>query len=237
MNSTAPSQRILLVDDDKPLSAVLNEYLTSNEYTCDVCHNVRDAKQAVQSTDYQLCLLDVQMPMEDGYSFADYLTNHYKHLPFIFLTGQLSTDERIKGLEAGAADYVVKPFSMRELHLRMLNVLNRSQQKTVAQSSQKINYTIGALTLLPSERTLTNGDQVIGLTWIEVKLLQLFCEDDEGIITREHALSSIWADEFQFKKRSLNVYVSRLRQYLKLDPRIEIKNIHGKGYQLIVRES
>lgn len=227
---------ILLVDDDKPLSAVVKEYLESKGFECTVCHSVREGKLALTSNSYQLCLLDVKMPLEDGFHFAEILKQQYPTVPFIFLTGQLSTADRIKGLEAGAQDYIVKPFSMRELQLRIENVVTRQASQS-STPHDKNEISLGALTFYPKQRKLTSATQTIGLTWIEVKLLQLFCDSGDGIIKRDDALQSIWADEHHFKQRSLNVYISRLRQYLKLDPAIEIKNIHGKGYQMMINDN
>jgi DNA-binding response OmpR family regulator len=231
---TMSAINILLLDDDKPLSAVVKEYLESKNFSCTVCHNVRDGKSALIENDFQLCLLDVKMPMEDGFHFAELLNRVYPGLPFIFLTGQVSTSDRIKGLEAGAQDYIVKPFSMRELLLRIKNVLNRQLAFERTNEINREEIPVGNLMFYPIERKLTSNDKSISLTWIEVKLLQLFCENKNGIILRDDALEKIWSDEHHFKQRSLNVYVSRLRQYLKMDPNIEIKNIHGKGYQLTI---
>jgi DNA-binding response OmpR family regulator len=230
-------RNIMLVDDDKPLSAVVKEYLESKGFGCTLCHNVRDAQLALTKRKYHLCLLDVKMPMEDGFQLAETLKQNYSSIPFIFLTSQLSTADRIKGLEAGAQDYIVKPFSIRELSLRIDNVLKRHTSKVKSIHEENDEIKIGLIIFYPLQRKLIGKKETIGLTWIEVKLLQLFCDSKDGIIKREHALHSIWADEHHFKQRSLNVYISRLRQYLKMDSNIQIRNIHGKGYQMTVDDN
>lgn len=229
------SKQILIVDDDKTLSTVLKEYLESKAFDCTVCHNGREAKTALNDHQFDLCILDVKMPIEDGFQLAATISNHYGDLPFIFLTGEQRIDDRIKGLEAGAEDYIIKPFSMRELHLRIENVLKRQSTPSKLVDVPTTCYDIGRYVFVTDERQLKLDNETIDLTWIEAQLLTLFCTSASGIIERNHALTSIWADEHQFKQRSLNVYVSRLRQYLKQDTNISIRNIHGKGYQLIVR--
>ena len=158
-------------------------------------------------------------------------------MPFLqtslFLTGASQKEERIRGLSLGADDYITKPFSMEELYLRIRNILKRSalQQK----KTENASHQIGLYRFDVASRELHGGPEMIKLTAIEAKLLQLFCESDNGIIRRDVALQRIWGDEDMLKGRSLNVYVSKLRTFLSAETRLEILNVHGEGYQMVLR--
>jgi len=227
-------KKILLVDDDRSLSPMVKEYLEAKDFECHLYHNAFDALDTFKKSEFSLCILDIRMPMKNGFQLAEEITQLRPNTPFLFLTGQTEKEDRIKGLEAGADDYITKPFSMQELFLRIKAILKRTEnyQKIKKGITQ---YDIGKLKFNADTREIANTLVPVKLSAIETKLLKLFCEAEDGIVYRDNALKQIWDDENSFRERSLNVYVSKLRQYLKDDPNIEILNIHGTGYKLLIR--
>jgi two-component system, OmpR family, response regulator len=225
---------ILLVDDDRSLSPLVKEYLEAKDFVCHLHHNAYDAMNDFKKSSFSLCILDIRMPMKNGFQIAEEITALKPETPFLFLTGQTEKEDRIKGLEAGADDYITKPFSMQELYLRIKAILKRTENyKNIKKGITQ--YDIGKYKFNADTREIANTLVPIKLSAIETKLLKLFCEAEDGIVYRDTALKQIWEDENSFRERSLNVYVSKLRQYLKDDPKIEILNIHGTGYKLVVR--
>jgi len=223
---------LLLVDDDLTLSPLVKEYLDAKGMPCTLCHNGFDALVLFKEKDFDLCLLDVQMPMKSGFDLAREMVAFKPNVPFLFLTGQSEKEDRIKGFEYGAEDYILKPFSMQELVLRIKAILRRTSQ-TTASFTGKDPISIGTFIFHPDQRELIHGDHVQRLSEIESKLLSLFTNAPDGMILRDHVLKQLWKDEHMFRDRSLNVFVSKIRNYLKADPSIEILNIHGTGYRLI----
>jgi len=224
---------LLLVDDDLTLSPLTKEYLEAKGFAVTMRHSGDEGLSAFKSGIFDGCILDVRMPFKDGFSLAEDIRQLNPNIPILFLTGAVQKEERIRGLALGADDYITKPFSMEELYLRVRNTLKRSnaQQK----QSEKSIHEIGLYRFDVASRELHGGPEMVKLTAIEAKLLQLFCESNNGIIRRDTALQRIWGDEDMLKGRSLNVYVSKLRTFLSAEPRIEILNVHGEGYQLVVR--
>jgi two-component system, OmpR family, response regulator len=225
---------ILLVDDDKTLSPLVKEFLESREYECTLHHNGFDAIDDFKKNEYKLCVLDIKMPIKSGYDIAREIQQINPDVPFLFLSGQLSKEDRIKGLELGADDYITKPFSMQELYLRIKAILKRTEKYERSKNIQKI-FQIGKYSFNTETRELSVNGKISILSGIESKLLELFCTSENGIIHREQALKSIWADENAFRERSLNVYVSKLRSFFKEDSNISILNIHGSGYKMIAK--
>jgi DNA-binding response OmpR family regulator len=227
-------QKILFVDDDLTLSPITKEYLEAKGYEVTLRHSGDEGLAAFKSGRFDGCILDVRMPFKDGFALAEEIRELSPQMPILFLTGAVQKEERIRGLSLGADDYITKPFSMEELYLRVRNTLMRSvtQQKRAEAST----HAIGLYRFDVATRELHGNPELVKLTAIEAKLLQLFCESENGHIRRDIALQRIWGDEDMLKGRSLNVYVSKLRTFLAADPRIEILNVHGEGYQLVLRE-
>ncbi|MGB4960617.1 MAG: response regulator transcription factor [Saprospiraceae bacterium] len=230
MKIQAKTYHILFVDDEQQFSTMTKEYLEAKGYEVTLKHSAYDALQSFKSTRYDLCIFDVKMPFKDGYSLAEDILSMDEHMPIIFLTGQSQKEDRIKGLTIGADDYIVKPFSLEELYLRIKVVLKRStahiQERTAV-------FRIGTYDFDSNLRTLTHQGASVKLSAIENHLLLLFCESNGRILTRDYALNRIWQDEDHLKGLSLNVYVSKLRSYLSADPNIEILNVHGEGYRMV----
>ena len=225
--------KILLVDDERQFSALTQEYLEAKGYVVTLRHSGDEGLAAFKAGHFDCCVLDVRMPLKDGFSLARDIREIEPDVPLVFLTGAVQKEERIQGLMIGADDYITKPFSLEELYLRIQNITKRAGNQRKAQTSQP-NFVIGQYQFDAHARTLESQSTTIKLTAIEAKLLQLFLESDYGAIRRDTALKRIWGDDDQLKGRSLNVYVSKLRQYLSADPDIEILNVHGEGYQMVV---
>lgn len=225
---------LLFVDDDRAFSPLVCEFLAAKGLKTTLCHSGVEGVETFQKDQFDLCILDVKMPFKDGFAVAKEIRGLNPDVPFIFLTGEATKENRIKGFHLGADDYVTKPFSMEELYLRIQVVLRRTGNKTGAQT-QPAEYQIGRYAFSPAARELNLGGQTTKLSAIEAKLLQYFCDANQGVIDRDTALRRVWGDDDRLRSRSLNVYVSKLRQYLKDDPGIEILNIHGEGYQMVVR--
>lgn len=228
------SPDLLMVDDDLTLSPLVKEYLEAQGMKCTLCHNAFDALNLFKENQYDLCLLDVQMPMKSGFDLAKEMVGFKPQIPFLFLTGQTEKEDRIKGFEYGAEDYILKPFSMQELALRIKAILRRTIQRQ-APVSENQPITLGSFLFYPDSRELIREDVVQKLSDLESKLLSLFLSNPDGIVVREDALKQLWKEDHMFRDRSLNVFVSRLRAFLKADSRIEILNIHGSGYKMHIR--
>jgi DNA-binding response OmpR family regulator len=225
---------ILVVDDDKVLSTVLKEFLEAKGFRTDLKHDATSGLSQFKVANYDLCVLDVKMPLKDGFTLSEELRAIDPEIPIIFLTGESEKERRIKGLKLGADDYVIKPFSMEELELRIINVLRRVNKKQEASKFMEPR-SLGLYYFDPVSRILKIENRTIRLSATESKLLQLFCTSPEGQINRSEALTKIWKDEAQLHGRSLNVYVSKLRKYLSEDSNLEILNVHGAGYRLVIR--
>lgn len=227
---------ILLVDDDRTLAPLLAEFLETRGATVALAQSGDEGLALFRSRRFDLCILDVKMPMKDGFTLAAEIRQIDPRVPFIFLSGENQKESRIRGLQLGADDYVTKPFSMEEVWLRVGIVLRRGAAATAEKPSAR--FFIGKFEFDSVARTLTfeNSKNSTRLSATESRLLELFCQSADGVVERETALRRVWYDEDMFHSRSLNVYVSKLRQYLRDDPRIEILNIHGEGYRLLVKK-
>jgi len=224
--------RILMVDDERQFSVMTKEYLEAKDLDVTLVHSGDAGLSAFIHNDYDLCILDIRMPMKDGYTLAAEIRGLNSNVPIIFLTGMTEKEDRIRGLTLGADDYITKPFSMEELSLRIQNILRRSGFGVNGMESAQF-FSVGIYSLDAIARELTNADEVCKLTSIESQLLQMFIEHKNNVLSRDAALKKIWGDEHFLHGRSLNVYVSKLRQFLKADPNIQILNVHGIGYKLV----
>lgn len=227
-------KKLLLVDDDRTLSPMVKEYLEAKGFSCDLCHNAFEGMENFRNHHYNLCILDVKMPMKTGFELAAEMRLLNPQVPYLFLTGEVEKEKRIQGLELGADDYITKPFSMQELYLRVLAILRRVEAPG-QKKKDTVSYSIGPYSFNPGTRELVKDGNVQRLSAIENKLLKLFCDAEHGIIERDTALRLIWDDENNFRERSLNVYVSKLRNYLGEGEMVTFLNIHGSGYKMVIR--
>jgi DNA-binding response OmpR family regulator len=225
------SIRILLAEDDNNLGFLLKDYLTAKNYETTLAVNGLIALKDFKNKSFNLCLIDIMMPEMDGITLAKEIRKINPEAPIIFLTAKNQKEDVIEGFVTGADDYVTKPFSMEELIYRIEAVLRRTISATPAKKAD--SYNIGNYIFDPLKQLLYYKDQNIKLTTKESELLELLCQQGSEILERNFALRTIWIDNNYFNARSMDVYITRLRKYLKKDPGVKILNIHGRGYKLI----
>lgn len=223
--------RILLAEDDNNLGVLLRSYLTAKNYETELFVNGNLALEAFSNGSFGLCILDIMMPEMDGLTLAREIRLTNPDIPVIFLTAKNQKEDIIEGFKSGADDYITKPFSMEELLYRIEAILRRTITPGVNKKDD--SYTIGAYSFDPLKQMLACNDQVIKLTTKESELLELLCRHGNEILERNYALKTIWIDDNYFNARSMDVYITRLRKYLRKDPSVKILNIHGRGYKLI----
>jgi DNA-binding response OmpR family regulator len=223
--------RILLAEDDPNLGMLLQNYLAIKEYDPVLAADGAQAMKLFRKEKFALCLLDVMMPEMDGFTLAKEIRAIEPNIPVIFLTAKNLKEDVIEGFRSGADDYITKPFSMEELVYRIEAILRRSVKREPEASQDQ--YMIGEFTFDVSRQTLTHKGESQKLTTKESELLQLLCRHRNEVLERNFALKSIWIDDNYFNARSMDVYITKLRKYLKKDPAVEILNIHGKGYKLL----
>jgi DNA-binding response OmpR family regulator len=223
---------ILLAEDDRNLGNLLKEYLEAKGYETKLATNGKEAFDYFNKGNFDLCLLDVMMPVKDGFTLAREIRLVNKNIPIVFLTAKSMKEDTIEGFTAGADDYITKPFSMEELLLRISAILRRVKNQTLKQSEQN-EFKIGKFKFNHQDRTLELQGKIISLTTKEADLLKLLCLNSNDVLDRNFALRTVWQNDSYFSARSMDVYIARLRKYLKDDPNVEILNIHGRGFKLI----
>ena len=223
--------KILLCEDDENLGMLLREYLQAKGYSTVLCPDGEQGIKEFTKNKYDIAVLDVMMPKKDGFTLAQDIRQANADLPIIFLTAKTLKEDILEGFKIGADDYITKPFSMEELVFRVEAILRRVRGKKTKESTL---YHIGKFVFDTQKQLLTIGDQQTKLTTKENELLALLCSHANEILQRDFALKTIWIDDNYFNARSMDVYITKLRKHLKDDDQIEIINIHGKGYKLIV---
>jgi len=227
-------QKILLVEDDPNLGNLLKEYLEAKGYTTTLAVDGKQGYEVFSKNKFSLCLLDVMMPIKDGYSLAKEIRAVDPVVPIVFLTAKSMKEDAIEGFKIGADDYITKPFSMEELLLRIKAILRRTETKS-KQDSEQTQFSVGKYSFEYNHQTLSmKGKVTQKLTTKEADLLKLLCLNMNDILDRNFALKTIWQDDNYFNGRSMDVYIAKLRKYLKEDPSVEIINVHGKGFKLLV---
>jgi two-component system, OmpR family, response regulator len=224
---------ILLAEDDNNLGRLLKEYLEAKGYNVGLASNGKEGFELFKKEKYDLCLLDVMMPVKDGFTLAKEIRAMNPDIPIVFLTAKSMKEDAIEGFNAGADDYITKPFSMEELLLRLKAILRRTKNQSIASNEQQ-EFNIGKYHFNHTSQTLSINGNTQKLTSKESDLLKLLCINTNNILDRTFALNSIWHDDSYFNSRSMDVYIAKLRKYLKEDPKVEILNIHGKGFKLLV---
>ena len=223
--------KLLLAEDDVNLGNLLSDFLKAKGYEVTLTNNGEEAFSNFIKGSYQLCLLDVMMPIKDGFTTAKEIRKINQKVPIIFLTAKSMKEDTLKGFEVGADDYISKPFSMEELLARINAVLRRSQEDNEAQN--ETFFTIGNYTFDYQKRHLTYKGEITKLT---SDLLRLLCLNENKVLDRTHALKAIWEDDNYFNARSMDVYIAKLRKHLNKDENIEIINVHGKGFRFVVHK-
>ncbi len=225
------NMRILLAEDDINLGNLLRNYLTAKNFETFLFTDGVKALEAFPTGQFDICILDIMMPAMDGLTLAREIRKLRPSIPLIFLTAKSQKDDILEGFRTGADDYITKPFSMEELLYRIQAIMKRVNLS--AQGKRNDLCTIGKYSFNPLKQLLVFGDQEIKLTTKESELLELLCRHGNEILERNFALKSIWIDDNYFNARSMDVYITRLRKYLKKDPSVKILNVHGRGYKLI----
>jgi DNA-binding response OmpR family regulator len=224
--------KLLLAEDDENLGLLLKEYLVAKGYDADLYPDGEAAYKGFMKEHYDICILDIMMPKKDGFTLAKDIRIVNADIPVIFLTAKNLKEDVLEGFKTGADDYITKPFSMEELILRIEAILRRTAQESQSNSQQI--FTLGRYTFDTRKQTLTEGEETVKLTTKESDLLKLLCQNANKVLERNYALKSIWIDDNYFNARSMDVYITKLRKHLKDEPTVEIINVHGKGYKLIV---
>lgn len=221
-------QHILIAEDDTNFGMMLQYFLQMNGFVVTLCANGELAIQAFRQADFDLCILDVMMPLMDGFTVADTITKARKEIPFVFLTAKSLKEDQIKGYKSGASDYLIKPFDPEILLLKMKVLLHKNGKINVDNSV----YQIGNYVFNYEKRLLQLSEQQFKLSPKESGLLKLLCDRKDELLSHEEALLKIWKNDDYFTKQSMNVFITRLRKYLDNDPgyHIEIENLHGKGF-------
>lgn len=229
----AVRHRVLLLEDDPNLGQIVQEHLQLQGFDVTLCVDGEDGMQAFTRARFDLCLIDIMMPRKDGFTFAREVRQRDQQTPLIFLTAKSLKEDRIEGFKIGCDDYITKPFSVEELLLRIQAVLRRTATPQEAEPVATV-FDIGSFHFDSNRQILTHGASEHKLTPKESDLLRLLCLNLNQTLTREEALREVWGDENYFSGRSMDVFISRLRKYLRADKRVEIMGIHGKGFRLIV---
>jgi two-component system OmpR family response regulator len=228
---TMKKKNILLAEDDNNLGFLLRNYLKAKKYETSLCIDGKDALEEFTRVPYDLCILDIMMPEMDGLTLAKEIRKINPGIPIIFLTAKNQKEDVIEGFITGADDYITKPFSMEELLYRIEAIIRRVSEP-VFHIKEK-HYTIGDYSFDTLKQLLTFRNQTVKLTTKESELLELLCRHKNEILERNFALRAIWIDDNYFNARSMDVYITKLRKYLKKDPSVKILNVHGKGYKLL----
>mgnify|MGYP000933228117 CR=1 FL=1 len=232
------NQRILLVEDDQNFGDVLRSYLEMNDYVVTLATDGNSGLDAFKKNKYDLCIFDVMMPKKDGFTLAKEIREKNTEIPIVFLTAKVMKEDILQGFKIGADDYITKPFNSEELLLRIHAILKRSNKGGSTAKDDAKDYKIGEyLFNFPLRILSLNGVETAKLSPKEAHLLKLFCMNVNEVLSRSEALSKIWGEDNYFTARSMDVFVTKLRKYLKDDPNIEIVNIHGNGFQLFVKSS
>jgi len=226
-------KKILLVEDDTNLGNLLQDSLEIKGYEVVLKRNGEDAFNDFKVNKYDMCIFDVMMPKKDGFTLAKEVRRMNSQVPIIFLTAKALKEDTIEGLKLGADDYMTKPFSMEELALRMDNIFKRMPKTEVSTQSK---FKIGQFDFDNTMRVLKIGDKETKLTTKESELLKMLAIYLDRVLEREVALNAVWGTDSYFAGRSMDVYIAKLRKYLKDDPAVEILNIHGTGFKMIVKK-
>ncbi len=229
---SSKTAKIFLVEDDLSFGSVLKSYLEINDFDVEWVDDGKYALEHFRKGVYSICILDIMLPHVDGFTIANEIRQINTDVPIIFLTAKKLKDDVLKGYGVGGDDYITKPFDTDILLAKVKAIMARRD----SQSASKDIYEIGKFIFNSKLRTLTIGDDEKKLSPKEAQLLELLALNPNSLISRELALKKIWGADDYFTARSMDVYITKLRKFLSEDPEINIKNIHGAGFQLIIRE-
>ncbi|MCU0445227.1 MAG: response regulator transcription factor [Microscillaceae bacterium] len=226
--------KILFVEDDLSLAMVTKDSLELRGYEVIHCENGEVAWTRFNKEEFDACILDVMMPKVDGFTLAERIRNKNQNIPILFLTAKSLQEDKIAGLKLGADDYITKPFSIEELSLKIEVFLKRTKPETQKKENQPKKYTIGNYQFDFDNLNLELNGQIRQLTLREAEVLQMFCQNLNVVLKREEILKKIWGQDDYFMGRSMDVFITRLRKYLKDDPNIKLENIPSVGFKMVV---
>lgn len=226
--------RILLVEDDLNLGTLTKEFLQLKGFDVAHCLNGEAGLNTFKENDFDFCILDIMMPKLDGFSLAKEISAFNSRMPFLFLSAKTMLNDKIEGLKIGADDYITKPFSMEELLLRINAILKRTGSTSSIQLNGAVR--LGRYSFDYQKRILSLGSSERKLTSKESELLRLLCARENQLLPRAEALMQVWQDDNYFTSRSMDVYITKLRNYLKEDENVQIINVHGSGFKLFCKK-
>jgi DNA-binding response OmpR family regulator len=226
-------KKILLVEDDFNFGNVLKNYLELNDYNVTLSRDGSEGIDAFYKHKYDICLLDVMMPKKDGFTLAKEIRQQNANVPIIFLTAKSMKEDMVQGFQSGADDFITKPFDSDVLLLKIKVLLKRASESFIM--NEENDFDIGKYHFDYKSRNVTLGGVSNQLSPKEAELLKMLCIHTNDIMPREKALKAIWGDDNYFTGRSMDVFITKLRKYLKEDPRVDILNIHGKGFRLQIQ--
>lgn len=226
---------ILVVEDDPNLGTLLSEYLRAKGHNTTLSVNGQEGFETFAKNHFDFLILDVMMPVKDGFTLAKEIRAINSDVPILFLTAKSMKEDTLEGFSSGADDYMTKPFSMEELLARITAIIRRVNGN---ENKEAGVYEIGVVKFDAQKQQLeVPGEDIKKLTTKEADLLKLLCTTNSGLLERQHALNAVWGDDNYFNGRSMDVYITKLRKHLKSRPEIEIINVHGKGFKLVVHEN
>ncbi|CAM4002002.1 DNA-binding response regulator [Flavobacterium branchiophilum NBRC 15030 = ATCC 35035] len=232
----AVNKKILLVEDDQNFGAILKDYLILNDFDVVLAKNGMEGFEKFKKDNFDLCILDVMMPYKDGYTLAKEIREKNTEVPIVFLTAKSMKEDVLKGYKVGADDYLNKPFDSEVLLMKIKAIMQRKSQDAKTENT-KFEFQIGDFNLNSKLRFLSfKGQDPVKLSPKENELLKMLILHEDDLLSRELALTKIWRDDNYFTSRSMDVYIAKIRKYLKQDPNVEIFNIHGEGFRLVVKK-
>lgn len=229
-------QHILLAEDDFDYASILKQYLEFSGFKVTWAKDGKEALKIFSDTNPDICVLDVMMPYMDGFTLAENIIENHPETPFIFLTAKSLKEDKIKGLRLGADDYVVKPFEVEELILRIQNILKRTQKAVVTAVSEANIFPIGAYLFDGENYTLSHEKITHRITEKEAQLIRFLYANKNKLVKREDILKEIWGNDDFFSGRSMDVFISRLRKYFSEDQNISIPSVRGLGFEFNLKE-
>ncbi len=224
--------KVLVVEDDPNLGTLLSEYLNAKGYASTLATDGNQGYETYRTGSFDFLILDVMMPFKDGLTLAREIRGTDPDVPILFLTAKSMKEDTLEGFKAGADDYMTKPFSMEELLARMQAILKRSGGSV--ETTEQSTYKVGGYEFDYHKQQLFYEGKSFKLTTKENELMKLLCKNSNSVLERTQALKAIWGDDNYFNGRSMDVYVAKLRKHLKKDPSVEIINVHGKGFKLMI---
>ena len=223
--------KILYVEDEPFLGKIVKESLESRQFEVEMVDDGADVLRVFEAFQPHVCVLDIMLPNIDGYTAAQQIRRVHAQVPIIFLTAKTQTEDLLKGFQMGGNDYIRKPFSVEELIVRIQNLIELTQNSKP--QNMALGIAIGGYTFLPQKYELKWRESVRKLSYREAELLKILCENRNFTVNRKDILMSIWGDDSYFNSRNLDVYITKLRDYLREDPNVQLMTVKGVGYNFL----